>query len=649
MHKDAPTSPAGTDSGLHKTWPQASAGKAAPPTGATVWYDGECGFCRRFVLAAQARTAGRVRYVAYQTATPATCPVPHSELAAALHAIDEDGRIYRGAAAALWALAQAPRPAWLYAWPFALYRRLPGLAPIAEAVYAWVAAHRPWLSRLARWHDRSAAAGDAHARTATWLLRGLGLVYILAFTSLAVQRSGLYGTRGIVPLAARLEALARSWGGADWLRLPTLLWWGAGDGTQIALLTAGTLAGLWLLSGAAGRRLALFIAWLCYVSFVSVGAPFLNFQWDHLLLEAGAAALLLPRRSGGRASASIVGVWLLRWLLFRLMWSSGLVKLTSGDATWRLLAALDFHFWTQPLPNPLSMGAHDLPAGIKRAATAATLALELALPWAMWLGRRGRYAFFTGTALLMMAIALTGNYGFFNILTVVLALALLDDRRLARWAPRPPWPHSAAHAGAGMPLAAPRPPLVPLPQPLRIAPAALLVLASLAPLAAAAGVPAPGLAHATYRLLAPLRITAGYGLFARMTTTRPELAFEVQKIDGTWTRIDLRYKPGPAHRPSLQVAPHMPRLDWQLWFAALGRPEQNPWVAKVADHLCQQTPEVLGLFATPAARALAAGPPPRAVRVLRERYRPAPSHRRQRGVWWDIGPAQTYLAARDCL
>lgn len=292
----------------------------------------------------------------------------------------------------------------------------------------------------------------ATVRTAAALLRGLGVVYAVAGASLWVQVIGLVGARGILPAAERAGPALSSF--AAWWRSPSLLWWRPTDGALRAACAVVVAAGVALavlprrsLSGAGGL-LAAITAWAGYLSLVTVGSVFLGYQWDALLCESGFLAIwlvrALPRGGGadGGGGGDGVGVdvdgsrgdgrsptrilWLFRLLVARLLFASGVVKL-HGDAVWRDLSALRFHFMTQPLPTVSAWWAHQLPPGILRAMTAAALAIELIAPLLVFGGPRARRVAAAAIVALQLAIAATGNYGFFNLLTIVLCVALLDD------------------------------------------------------------------------------------------------------------------------------------------------------------------------------------------------------------------------------
>ena len=280
-----------------------------------------------------------------------------------------------------------------------------------------------------------------------WLfLRALGAVYLIAFTSLRVQVLGLYGSRGIRPIRELLAALRAQAGRRAYQLAPSLLWLGSSDRDLVRLCRAGQISSLGLLLGVAPGPMNA-ASWALYLSFVTVGQEFLSFQWDGLLLETGLHATLVASTRPGRGARAgqppRLGSILMRWLVFRLHFQSGFVKLESQDQTWRRCTACAYHYETQPLPTRLGWYVHHLPRRIHRVSTAVALAVELGAPWLAFAPRRARKLGFSALAGLQALIAATGNYAFFNLLTVALAIWTLDDgsfpllQRLARIVRRP--------------------------------------------------------------------------------------------------------------------------------------------------------------------------------------------------------------------
>ena len=393
-------------------------------------------------------------------------------------------------------------------------------------------------------------------------LRVLGFVYFVAFVSFGVQAPGLVGSRGILPFGEYLNAVRGSLGSAAWRSVPTVLWLRPTDGALRAVWMAGAVCAL---AAVAGRwqRAALAVCLVLWLSLCSVGQDFLSFQWDLLLIEAGFLAVF--------ADASAVRVWLFRWLAFRLMFFSGAVKLLSHDGAWRSLTALGYHYETQPLPTQLAWYMHQLPMGFQKASTAVVLFVELLVPFLFFAPKRVRHVAAYVTIGLQALIFATGNYTYFNILTVALLMFLFIE-------PAPRANAGKRHAAVSVALAA------------FIGVVSGLVCLELF----SVGLP-PGGAE-LLREVEPLRLVNSYGLFAVMTTTRPEIVVEGSDDGVNWLAYEFPYKPGDLRRSPPVVAPLQPRLDWQMWFAALGSYQQNPWFVNFMVRLLQGEPSVLRLL-----------------------------------------------------
>ena len=465
-------------------------------------------------------------------------------------------------------------------------------------------------------------------------LRLLGLVYGIAFLSLAPQLPGLVGADGLLPAAAYLERVYEVQGAEAYYRLPTLLWLWPGDGLLLGLCWAGIVLSAAAVAGLA--PIATFAGlWLCYLSLTVAGQDFLSFQWDVLLLEAGLLAVLyappgwhLPL--GPRAEPGAAARWLVWGLAFKLTFLSGITKLLSGDETWWGLTALRYHYETQPIPTWVGWYAHQAPAWIATSSTTVMFAIELAVPFVIFVPSRFRRVRAAGVALLCLLqalIALTGNYGFFNLLTVVLYVSLLDDATLARIVPGLGVPRSGTSSQA------------------RAAPsgwrrAAVGVVASA--LAAASTYtlvreirrpePMPEWSAAAFGRIAPFRSVNGYGLFRTMTVERPEIVVEGSADGVTWTEYPFRWKPGDPNRAPGFVQPHMPRLDWQMWFAALGPRAEAHWLLPLAGHLLDPPPAVLALLDDE--NNPFADEPPRFVRLALYDYRFTTLAEGAGDAWW---------------
>ena len=430
----------------------------------------------------------------------------------------------------------------------------------------------------------------------------------------------------------RSRARSSVYGSAAWRQLPTVFWLGASDGTLRTVAWSGAALGLLLALGIAPLPV-LGLLWALYLSLAVAGQDFLSFQWDALLLETGLLAMLWApatwRLGRGERQPPELARLLLVFLLFKLMFLSGATKLLSGDPTWRHAAALDFHFQTQPLPPWTAWYAHHLPVAVRHALALLTLVVETVIPWLLLLPRRFRalrLAAVAAIALLQIGIAATGNYGFFNALTLVLCVPLLDDAAIARLRLRRSDGELPPESGPWRSL-------------MRVAFPILLGLSLLSTVRELAfTVPEgrglrwwPRWADATMELVAPLRSINGYGLFRVMTVERPELMLEGSHDGVRWEAYDFRYKPDALSQRPRFVAPFHPRLDWQLWFAALAPVQSLGWLETLAARLRAGTPEVLGLLGPNPFQVA----PPRYVRAVLYEYRfSTPEERRRTGNWW---------------
>ena len=480
---------------------------------------------------------------------------------------------------------------------------------------------------------------NALARVAVWLLlRGLAGIYFIAFSSLIPQLGGLIGEHGILPAQDYLDALGRGVGTGAFFAVPSLFWLHLSDGLLQGTAWAGTiLSGLLFFDFAPG--LLLLLLWALYLSVVSVGQDFFAFQWDGMLLETGLLAMLAaPWRLGSRFFTlpvpPLFPVFLLRWLLFRFMLLNGVVKLTSGDPAWHDLTALTYHYFSQPLPSPLSWFFFHLPLWFHKASTVILFVIELGLPVLALGNYLTRRIAFVGIVGLQMMIVLTGNLAFLNYLTLVLALILLDDgcfvwiNRLEGPLTRPFRVKRPARAQVALTLGL----------------GGFLFFWSL--VATIEGIwpenPLPEWLGAAQAYVDPWRSVNGYGLFRVMTKERNEIVIEGSDDGNQWLEYDFPYKPGDLKRIPAFVAPYQPRLDWQMWFAALSSGDKTPWFQNLLVRLLQGSPEVLRLFS----HNPFPDHPPHYVRAMFYSYRfTTGAERTATGDWWEREPAGWYYPA----
>ncbi len=299
----------------------------------------------------------------------------------------------------------------------------------------------------------------------------------------------------------------------------------------------------------------------------------MGYQWDFLLLECGFLAIFM--------TASLPRVWLGQWLLFRLMFESGCVKLLSHDPTWANLTALSYHYQTQPIPTPLAWYAAQAPLWFQKFCTAQVFVIELGAPFLILGPRRLKQIAALAFVFLQTLIMLTGNYTCFNLLAISLCLFLLDDRFWGRILAS--YRRSNRIDGFVSRL-------------LTAALVTFVMVVSGTELASMFSARTPAVAQDLVARLAPFGVVNSYGLFASMTTVRIEIEVQGSNDGEKWETYEFRYKPGDPRRAPPWVAPHQPRLDWQMWFAALGNYRQNPWFSNFMARLLSASPEVLRLL-----------------------------------------------------
>ena len=592
-------------------------------------FDGNCNFCGLWIQRWRQLTDDAIDYLPSQDPQIASRfqEISREHFENSVQLIEPDGEVFSGAEAVFRTLARNPK----MEWPLELYLSSPAFSGFTEGAYKFVASHRTIFSFFTRllW-GRHVEKSD-YFLTRWVFLRALGAIYLIAFVSYWTQMAGLIGHNGILPegqfMAAVKEQCDLQGIGPDRFRqLPTLCWLNSSDGFLQFQCAAGVVLAFLLILGIIPVP-ALAFLWLLYLSLTTVGRDFFGFQWDNLLLEVGFLSIffaplrLLPKFSRESPPSWIV-LWLLRLLLFKLMFSSGCVKLTSGDPTWRNLTALTFHYQTQPLPTWIAWYANQAPLWFMKFSCAMMFAVELGAPVLIFTPRRIRFIGAATLASLQGLILLTGNYTFFNLLTLALCLLLLDDfvfqKALRTSIPRHPQIKKALH----WPL------LVTIPL------AVIFTSISLFQVIANFGARGRGLLYPVAVVdgwLEPYRTINGYGLFAAMTTERHEIIVQGSNDGVHWLDYEFKYKPGDVVRRPQFIAPLQPRLDWQMWFAALGNYQDNPWFQNFCLRLLQGAPEVLTLLK----KNPFPDKPPVFIRAEVYNYQfTSFAERRATGAWW---------------
>jgi predicted DCC family thiol-disulfide oxidoreductase YuxK len=617
---------------------------AHPPPRAMMIFDGDCSFCRRWAGRWQSTTGDAIDYeprCAVEKDFPEISPEAFDK---AVQLVETNGTVRSAGDAVLRALFLGGKHRWAW-W---LYCRVATFAVIVEAAYRYVSRHRGgWMDVADRWL-LGKTPGWPSWRVGQWaFLRGMGVVYLIAFVDFWMQADGLIGRQGVLPVAEFLGWIKTNYG-AQWHLLPTLCWLNCSDSFVHAMCLSGCIVSVLLILNVLPLGSSI-VAWVLYLSLAVAGQVFFQLQWDALLLEAGFLAIFYAPvepwpRLGRGGEPPWIARWLLRWLLIRLILLSGLVKILSHDGTWTTFTALDYHYMIQPLPPWTAWYMAKEPEWFERASVFFVLAVELLCPVLVLGPRRYRRMGLFGIALLQVLIVATGNYGFFNLLTLVLCLPLLeDDSRFWRWVPMgkrlvarataPPPPKKTEEITLAWPSW--------LLAPIAIFLVFLTVVAALGDFGPQSDPPTRLEAIADY--FAPYEIANSYGLFRNMTTDRPELIISGSEDGVHWREYQFKFKPGDVGRRPAFCAPSLPRLDWQMWFLALYAEHADPggWDAKVLvqlmQRLTQESPSVIGL--------LAYDPfpehPPKYVRCQLYQYRFTTAAEKQKtGDWWsreDLG------------
>ncbi len=547
-------------------------------------------------------TGDAVEYVPYQAAAGRFPDVPAAECQRAVQFVTEDRRY-----SAAEAVSELARYAPGYEWLPRAYGKVPGFRFLAEFLYRFIASHRNAGYRVTRalWGAR---VERPTYRAASGLFASvLAFIYLIAFASFGMQVRGLIGSNGILPVAMFLRMAASDAGGPARWKLPTIFWWTQSDFALLSICWGGVaLAAVAILARPHSKwqRGIFAVLFVYYLSIVSAGQVFMSYQWDLLLLEAGFLAIFLR--------PSLPRVWLFHWLLFRLMFESGLVKLLSHDPTWHNLTALTVHYETQPLPTALAWYMAQAPQWFHKASALGVFAIELILPFFIFGPPRLKRIAAYGTIALQALIFATGNYTFFNLLTMALCIFLFDDSFFARKRKYTAQPAAVSNRFVSAVL--------------------FLFVMTVSTIELAAHFSqVPVELDRIVELQMPFGIVNSYGLFASMTTTRNEIEIEGSNDGTNWQPYVFRYKPGPLDRAPRMVAPFQPRLDWQMWFAALGSFRQSPWMVRLMLQLLEGSKPVLALFE----RDPFGGTPPKQVRAMLYEYHFTNfDEKRKTGNWW---------------
>jgi len=452
------------------------------------------------------------------------------------------------------------------------------------------------------------------------LLRGVGLIYAVAFLILVRQGQALIGEHGILPATRYLELVAEQLAsrGAGFWEAPSLFWLSASDAWLNTCAWVGLLGGLLVLGGF-GNAPLLGLLWALYLSFCHVGQIFYGYGWDSLLCETGFLAIFLaplwrPQQFAAASPPPLVVIVLFRWLAFRIMFGAGLIKLR-GDACWTDLTCLAYHYETQPNPGPLSPYLHAAPLWFHKLGTLFNHVVEVGAPFGVFGPQRVRAVAGALIVVFQAILIASGNLSFLNWLTLVIALGCFDDSQVLRLFPKKlgeRWrTRLAALSDASLPA---------WHRNVVIALAVVVAALSLNPIV---NLLSPRQAmNASFE---PFNLVNTYGAFGSVSRERYEVIIEGSRatvLDEStrWQEYELPCKPGRVDRRPCLITPYHYRLDWQLWFVPLSPDYNRRWFLSLTNKLLLGDARVLRLFA----KNPFPDHPPHFIRASFFRYRFAP-------------------------
>jgi len=471
--------------------------------------------------------------------------------------------------------------------------------------------------------ERFFARGNSYWLTRFVILRLLGFVYAVAFLVAARQLIPLIGENGLTPAWDFLGRIHSQLGSRTegMLHLPTVFWFGISDLGLSIFAWVGFALSLIVLGGYANAIL-LAVLWAMYMSIVHIGQIWYGYGWEIQLLETGFLSIflcpLLDGRPFPRSRPPILVFWLFRWLGFRIMVGAGLIKMR-GDECWRDLTCMFYHYETQPIPSPISRYLHFAPHWFHRIETFWNHFIELVVPWFSFGPRTARHIAGTLLVLFQIFLIISGNLSFLNYLTIIPFLACFDDTFLRHFLPK----RIVARAEKAAQESQPSITISAVTFVLSI----LVVYLSIYPVL---NLISPRQAMNT--AFNQFDLVNTYGAFGTVGRERDEIVFEgtddaVITGDTKWKEYEFVAKPGDPDRRPAFVAPYQPRIDWQIWFAAMASPRDYPWIFHFVWKLLHNDPGTLSLLANNPFP----NKPPHYIRARLYRYRFAPIG--EKG-WW---------------
>lgn len=452
----------------------------------------------------------------------------------------------------------------------------------------------------------------------------MGFTYLLAFIVALNQFRPLVGENGLLPVKRYLTR-------RSFKRIPSIFHWYYSDHFFAVITWSGIVLSILALSGISDMgplwvsMLIWFLLWALYLSIVNVGQLFYGFGWESLLLEAGFYMIFLGPM---QFYAPVIMIFIIRWLVFRVEFGAGLIKMR-GDKCWRNLTCLNYHHETQPMPNPLSWFFHHLPKPLHKVETFFNHVVQLGVIWLLFAPQP--VASYAAAVIIIsqLYLVISGNYAWLNWLTLILAFSGFHDSFLQQLIPNTPPPEMASPAYfTGITAAL----------------AVLVLYWSIKPV--------KNMISPHQRMnfsYNPLHLVNTYGAFGSVTRKRYEII-----IEGTadhevtasteWKAYEFKGKPGDPARHPPQIAPYHLRLDWQIWFAAMSSVRSNPWLVRFILRLLQNDKATLKLLKNNPFE----DNPPKYIRAQLYLYRySSPTEKRKTGNWWKREYVRTYLSPRS--
>ncbi len=457
------------------------------------------------------------------------------------------------------------------------------------------------------------------------LQKGLAAIYLIAFINALNQFPALLGENGLLPLRRFLERM-------DFKKKPSIFHWHYSDRFFKIFATVGIFLSVILLTGlTAGApfwisMLIWFLLWAMYLSIVNVGVVFYGFGWESMLLEAGFYAIFLGSLYW---AAPILVIWIFRWMLFRVEFGAGLIKMR-GDQCWRDLTCLNYHHETQPQPNPLSWFFHQLPESLHKTETFFNHLVQLVAIWGLFFPQPVASIAAAFIILSQGYLIVSGNYSWLNWLTIILAFSGFSDGVL----------------GGILNVTVPEAGAVPY-----YFEVIVIILALLVAYLSIGPVKNMLSSHQKMNFsFNPIHLVNTYGAFGSVTKQRFEIVIEGTSDtqldeDTEWKEYEFKGKPGDPGRQPPPVSPYHLRLDWQMWFAAMSTsPHRHPWFKALISKLLENNDSTLGLIKNNPFPQRA----PEYVRARLFRYKfTTIDEYRATGNWWRREYVRDYLAPQS--